>query len=463
MLKRQKQLRIVFHQLMDAGLLALGFWCAHCFRDLFPNSLFSGLAVIEPFHEYMWLLMIIVPFCPILLEMQGFYQGNWPRADRVTMWRLFNGCVLSVVGVILVMFLLRIQLARSVIILFGVTSYAFLLGRVWIMHRCGQTELARSQRVLKLVLVGTRAECEKARREVFENRGEDVEVVAEIDLSEMGLDQLSRVLHDTSANGVVIMPREILFGVIEKTIQLCEVEGVEVWLQADFFNTQISRTSLDDLHGRPVLVFRTVPELSWQGFAKQLMDFFGALVFILLTSPLWIFFALWIKWSSPGPILFRQKRSGLNGKPFVMLKFRSMVNNAEQTRHELEVLNEMTGPVFKMADDPRITPIGAFMRKYSIDEWPQMLNVLRGEMSLVGPRPLPVEEVQRFDDVAHRRRLSVKPGLTCLWQVSGRNDVCDFKEWVRLDLEYIDNWSLWLDFKILVRTIPAVLTGNGAR
>jgi len=140
-----------------------------------------------------------------------------------------------------------------------------------------------------------------------------------------------------------------------------------------------------------------------------------------------------------------------------------MVASAEQLEHELEQLNAVSGPVFKLTYDPRATPIWRFLRRYSIDELPQLINVLRGEMSLVGPRPLPLDEVARFDDVAHRRRLSVKPGLTCLWQISGRSELRDFKEWVRLDLEYIDHWSLWLDFKILLRTIPVVLTAKGAK
>jgi lipopolysaccharide/colanic/teichoic acid biosynthesis glycosyltransferase len=140
-----------------------------------------------------------------------------------------------------------------------------------------------------------------------------------------------------------------------------------------------------------------------------------------------------------------------------------MVTNAEQLKAELLAMNEMTGPVFKVSSDPRITPLGRLLRRKSIDELPQLFNVLKGEMSLVGPRPLPVDEVKRFHDLAHRRRLSVKPGLTCLWQISGRNDVKDFKDWVRLDLEYIDNWSLWLDLKILWQTVPVVITGNGAR
>ena len=146
-----------------------------------------------------------------------------------------------------------------------------------------------------------------------------------------------------------------------------------------------------------------------------------------------------------------------------MYKFRTMVADAEQRKQELSALNEMRGPVFKVTNDPRVTPIGRILRRTSIDEFPQFFNVLRGEMSLVGPRPLPVDEVKRFDDFAHRRRLSVKPGLTCLWQISGRNNVNDFKDWVRLDLEYIDNWSIWLDLKIIWRTIPAVLAGIGAK
>jgi exopolysaccharide biosynthesis polyprenyl glycosylphosphotransferase len=249
---------------------------------------------------------------------------------------------------------------------------------------------------------------------------------------------------------------------VEAAIRACELEGVEAWLVADFFKTQISRTSFDDFYGWPVLVFRSVPEASWQGVAKQLLDFVGSLVGVVVLSWLLGLVALLIKVTSPGPVLFRQRRSGLNGRPFTIYKFRTMVSNAEQLKHELAAMNEMSGPVFKVTHDPRITPLGKILRKFSIDELPQLFNVLRGEMSLVGPRPLPVDEVRRFSDLAHRRRLSMKPGLTCLWQVGGRNEVRDFKDWVRLDLEYIDNWSLWLDVRILFQTVPVVLTGAGA-
>jgi exopolysaccharide biosynthesis polyprenyl glycosylphosphotransferase len=220
---------------------------------------------------------------------------------------------------------------------------------------------------------------------------------------------------------------------------------------------------LDDLFGRPVLVFRSTPEMSWQAVAKQAIDFVGAgLLLAFMAVPLLIV-ALLVKLTSKGPVFFRQQRSGLNGRPFTMYKFRSMVTNAEQLKQELAALNEMSGPVFKITNDPRVTKIGRFLRKTSLDEFPQLLNVLKGEMSLVGPRPLPVDEVKRFDDLAHRRRLSVKPGLTCLWQISGRSNVQDFKDWVRLDLDYIDNWSIWLDLKILWMTIPVVLFQKGAK
>jgi exopolysaccharide biosynthesis polyprenyl glycosylphosphotransferase len=275
---------------------------------------------------------------------------------------------------------------------------------------------------------------------------------------------LVRMLHEHSANGVIVSAKHTYFEQVEAVIKACELEGVDAWLVADFFPTQISRTTFDDFYGRPVMVFSSTPEASWQSVVKQLIDFTGALALLLLTGPLVMLpAALLIRLTSKGPILFKQQRSGLNGAPFTLYKFRSMVTNAEQRKHELEIMNEMRGPVFKVSKDPRITSMGRILRRFSIDELPQLFNVLCGEMSLVGPRPLPVDEVKRFNDLAHRRRLSVKPGLTCLWQISGRNQIVEFKDWVRLDLEYIDNWSIWLDLKILLRTIPVVLIGTGAK
>jgi exopolysaccharide biosynthesis polyprenyl glycosylphosphotransferase len=464
MLRRDRQIRTQILQLRDAALFAVGLWLAHVLRTAVTGD--YGWTVFEPiagFDRFLWLYVIIIPGVPLVLESQGFYQRPLYASRRETAWVLARSCVISVVGVILVMFLRREDLARSVIIMFGAISFVLVMVMEEVLRVIYRSRLGQAQMRKRVILVGAPEDTRRMIQDLKTRRTENLDVLAELDLNDRTMTDLVEMLHQTSANGVIINAKHIFFGQVEKAIQACEIEGVEAWLVADFFKTQISHTAIDDFHGRPVLVFRSAPEASWQGVFKQLLDFVVATVLILFLLPVWIFVPLAIRLTSPGPVLFRQRRCGLNGAPFTMLKFRSMVSNAEQLKQELAALNEMGGPVFKVTNDPRVTRVGRWLRKWSIDELPQLFNVLRGEMSLVGPRPLPVDEVRRFDDPAHRRRLSVKPGLTCLWQVSGRNNVKDFKDWVRLDLEYIDNWSFWLDVKILWRTIPVVLTGEGAK
>ncbi len=194
--------------------------------------------------------------------------------------------------------------------------------------------------------------------------------------------------------------------------------------------------------------------------AKRMIDVAVSSMLLILLSPVFLVVSILIKKDSRGPVFFRQKRVGYNGRLFTCLKFRTMINEAEMVRDELLHLNEMDGPVFKITDDPRVTRTGKFLRKTSLDELPQLINVLRGEMSLVGPRPPIPSEVQQYELMNHRR-LSVKPGMTCTWQVSGRNNI-SFKKWMEMDMQYIDQWSLWLDMKILLKTVPAVLKGSGA-
>jgi len=323
--------------------------------------------------------------------------------------------------------------------------------------------MAQAQYRRRLILVGAPDETARIEAELKAKSAEEIEILARVDLGKTPVRGLVEMLHEHSVNGVILSAKHAYFEQIEAAIRACELEGVEAWLVADFFKSQLSRTSFDDFYGWPVLVFRSTPDSSWPRVIKQLLDSVGSFLLLVVLSWMFALIALVIKFTSPGPILFRQQRSGINGRPFTIYKFRTMVTNAEQLKHELAAMNEMSGPVFKVTNDPRVTGVGKFLRKYSLDEFPQLFNVLRGEMSLVGPRPLPVDEVKRFHDLAHRRRLSVKPGLTCLWQISGRNNVSDFKDWVRLDLQYIDNWSLWLDFGILWRTLPAVLAGTGAK
>lgn len=440
----------------------MAFWLAHATRALAPRYS-PELKEIQPFEQYLWLYLLIVPGTVFLLKALGFYNRPVLFSRRETAWVLSHAVTLAVLGLVTVLFLRKQELARAVIFLFG--GFAFLLVMVkeelvlsWMQSKLGQEQLKR-----RVVLVGMAEDTAQIERDLETKARGAVEVLARLDLHETSGEKLIELLHDRAANGVILSARHTYFEQVEKVIELCELEGVEVWLLADFFKTRVSQTSVDDFLGRPTVVFRSAPEASWQGVAKQTLDFVGALVLLLLASPVFLLAALAVKLTSSGPVLFRQQRSGLNGRPFTMLKFRTMVTDAEQLKAELASFNEMDGPVFKVTNDPRVTPVGRFLRKWSVDELPQLWNVLRFEMSLVGPRPLPVDEVRRINDPAHRRRLSVKPGLTCLWQISGRNEVSSFKEWVRLDLEYIDNWSLWLDLKILLKTIPVVLTGAGAK
>lgn len=324
--------------------------------------------------------------------------------------------------------------------------------------RFGQAQMRK-----RVILVGAPDDTRRMAHEIRSTQRENVDVLAELDLNERTITELVEVLHHSSANGVIINAKHTYFGQVEKAIQACEIEGVEALLVADFFKTQISHTALDDFYGRPVLVFRSAPEASWQGVFKQTLDLTVAFVLIVLLtiSLVWIIVPLLIRLTSPGPVLFRQRRCGLNGAPFTMLKFRTMVSNAEQLKQELAALNEMGGPVFKVSNDPRITPVGRFLRKFSIDELPQLFNVLRGEMSLVGPRPLLPCDFQRFPRQEQMRRFAVRPGITGLWQVRGRSR-CSDAERIRLDLEYVDRRSLWLDLRILARTIPVVFSARGA-
>jgi exopolysaccharide biosynthesis polyprenyl glycosylphosphotransferase len=280
----------------------------------------------------------------------------------------------------------------------------------------------------------------------------DWEVVAKLD-SIMRQHAVDEVL--------VALPPKRYGSLVEKIVSRCEEEGIIVRVRTEMFELQTAKAYADDLEGLPVLTIRSGPQDDWRLAAKRVIDALGSLALLVMLAPLFALVALLIKLDSPGPIFFTQERIGLNKRRFAMLKFRTMVSGAEEQQATLEDLNEAEGPVFKIRNDPRITLIGKFLRRFSIDELPQLINVLRGDMSLVGPRPLPVRDVERIDVASHKRRFSIKPGLTCLWQVNGRSNI-GFEEWVRLDLQYIDQWSLGLDILILLKTIPAVFKGPGA-
>jgi len=249
-----------------------------------------------------------------------------------------------------------------------------------------------------------------------------------------------------------------------RVAELCERQGIMLRVLSDLFDLKTARARADELGGSTIITHYVGVAEGWPLTVKRILDFVVSLALLLLISPLLLVTAIMIKLTSPGPVFFVQKRVGYNKHPFYIYKFRTMIVDAEQKLREIEHLNEVTGPVFKIRNDPRLTPIGKFLRRTSIDELPQLFNVLLGDMSLVGPRPLQVRDYDLFTrdgEDWQRCRFSVRPGITCLWQVNGRSSM-PFHEWMELDLQYVQRWSLWLDFEILARTIPAVLKGSGA-
>jgi exopolysaccharide biosynthesis polyprenyl glycosylphosphotransferase len=274
------------------------------------------------------------------------------------------------------------------------------------------------------------------------------------------LEELESILMRHAVDEVLIaLPVKSRYADIQTAIQVCEQVGVQIRHPADVFRYARARPVAS---GERFTVLSMTAGLDGRRVRiKRAIDVVGAAFLLVVSSPIFLAAGLVVGLSSPGPIIFRQRRFGLNKRQFAMYKFRTMVVEAEALQSSLEMRNEASGPVFKIREDPRVTRVGRILRRTSIDELPQLVNVLRGEMSLVGPRPLPARDVHRFAEAALMRRFSVRPGITCLWQVSGRSTL-SFDDWIQLDLKYIDDWSLALDWQILARTIPAVLHGEGA-
>jgi exopolysaccharide biosynthesis polyprenyl glycosylphosphotransferase len=462
--QRKQALNVQLNQVIDALLLVALLWLCHAAR-YYGAIWFEWIPVrIAPFREFTWMLVLLIPFGPLLLEMQGFYEFEAGKG----FWRSLGQAARAMLGLLLLLgtctIFLRLDVpSRSVLGLFALIAPFMLVARERLYLRRLRARARRGALREPVLLAGTPADMAALEGSLSAEEWLEMEIVGRIDIEQQSLGDLVEALHRHAVGRVVFAGSGAHLSRVQEAIAACETEGVEAWLLADFVRTSIARPDLGRLGSHPVLVFRSAPALSWQMVFKGALDRAGALLMLLLAAPLMLAAALMIRVTSPGPVLFRQMRAGLHGRPFRMYKFRTMQNDAEMRRAELEAYNQMSGPVFKLADDPRITSFGRWLRRTSIDELPQLWNVLRGDMSLVGPRPLPLYEVEKFEERAQRRRLSVKPGLTCLWQIRGRNRITAFDDWVRLDLEYIDNWSIWLDLRILLRTIPVVLMGFGAR
>ena len=461
-LGRRQQFNLQLSQLIDAALLVLSLWLGHLLRQ-YLGERFPFIPEIDSFNMFLW-LTLTMPFGPLLLDLNGFYKFPLQKSilkslAQITQALVWLACLIAGCAI-----LFRFDIgSRAVLIFFGLIGTVLLLIKERIIIAYLRSHAASGEYREKVILTGSAEEIRQFLARVTEEQLAQIEVIETIDISTQPTSELVRALHQHSVGRVIFATSRTQLSAIEQAIGACEIEGVETWLVADFIRTSIARPVFDIFGAQPMLVFRSTPDRFWSLLIKRAIDFFAALFGLIVLAPLMIIVAIAIKITSPGPVLFSQMRGGKHGKPFKMFKFRSMYSDAEQRRQELEAYNQMSGPVFKISNDPRMTPLGRWLRKHSIDELPQLINVLIGQMSLVGPRPLPIYEVENFSDPAQRRRLSVKPGITCLWQMSGRNEVRDFETWVKLDLDYIDNWSIWLDLRILLGTVPVVLLGYGAK
>ena len=362
---------------------------------------------------------------------------------------------------------------RTVVVFLPTAIFACLCGRIVSSVLIGRLAKAfRRRRDLIIVGSGPRAAelyrhvCERApdytRVLGFVDSPNGHFVAAEVERHLIGrLEELEGILMKQPVDEVLIaLPAKSCYADIQTAIRTCESAGVEAKYLSDIFEVLLATPKFELFDRSPVVSLKMVQDDS-RLLVKRGIDVVGAIVGLAVFGPLMLAIAVAIRWTSPGPALFAQERYGFRKRRFRMYKFRTMVTGAEALQPALESQNEAQGPAFKIRNDPRVTPIGRFLRRTSLDEFPQFLNVLRAEMSLVGPRPLPLRDVSRFEDACLMRRFSVKPGLTCLWQINGRSNA-DFDQWIQLDLRYIDTWSLSLDLEILVKTFPSVLSGRGA-
>jgi exopolysaccharide biosynthesis polyprenyl glycosylphosphotransferase len=422
-------------------------------------------------HVYDTLLLIALAGVAFaILDAAGLYD-----ASRLRRWQDEVGRVLLATGAI------ALSAGAVVGLSHGRSADIAAVTRVWLfgfaalaVARAARARLARPVGYTRVLIVGSGPHAIRICRELSADPRTRYQVLGFVDSSDSSrsafirrrtlgsLEALETLLAREHVDEVHIgLPVKSHYPHIQETIRVCERIGVNVMYGADIFGVALARPRLDGRAGaRPRVELRLVAD-GWTVVAKRLLDIVLAAAALAALGPLMIATALAVKLTSPGPVIYGQERYGLNRRRFRMFKFRTMVADAERLQSSLESLNEARGPVFKIRNDPRITPIGRWLRRTSVDELPQLVNVLRGDMSLVGPRPLPLRDVARFTRSADMRRFSVRPGITGLWQVSGRSGL-GFDDWIALDLHYIDHWSLALDSRILLRTVPAVVRGTGA-
>ena len=455
----------------DLGATLLAFGLAYSFRGGFPSL---GFADLFPFVWYLELLWIIFPVWSLTFFACGLYQfwrgpGFWKEA-----WGVFEAVFVSFFILGFAIFVLRYQFVSRIFLFlfFFLNIPLVLLLRVLVR----QTILFlnwKNGHDRAFLIVGGGEGARLLLRVLEKHRDLGLRVlgilwpggsipekkIAGYPVLGQASDLLAIVENQVVDEVIFAVPQEDLQK-CEDLFLLCKERGITTRILLELFPHSIDKIYVEEFDGLPLLSFSSTSTNELLLMVRRILDMAGSFLLLAILSPLFLLIGFFIRLDSPGPAIYRQIRCGLNGRKFWFYKFRSMIDGAEQQKGGLTPYNLMNGPVFKMENDPRITRVGRFLRKSSLDEIPQLFNVLRGDMSLVGPRPPLPEEVAQYKGW-QKRRLSMKPGITGLWQVSGRN-LLDFDDWMKMDLAYIDHWSLWLDLKILLKTIPAVFSRKGA-
>lgn len=479
MLKENSSLIVRGHKVLDIFLTMAAFIGAYFIkRDYLPLE-FRGL-LTDP-NYYVILLMVVIIWY-ISLYLSGLYESHRRRTFLQIFWNTLKGVSIASMVLIFVLYVIKIpDVSRLMIGIFYILDMILLGTSKWLIYKYATRPRRNGFSLQNLLIIGSKQRSKDVIDAIGHQEKSGIKIIGCLDIAQdqvgqrvtdgvhvIGtVDNLEKILREQVVDELLVaMPMGMIEGV-EKYIAIAEEMGVAVRMIPDWqLHNLMTKPVIANIHfeeyfGIPSMAFSTSPGKNGELFLKAVFDYLAALTLLIALSPLLLAVAIAIKLSSPGPILFRQIRSGLNGRRFTVYKFRTMVADAEARREEVQHLDETDGPVFKITKDPRIIPhLGAFLRKTGLDELPQLINVLKGEMSLVGPRPPIPVEVDQYD-LWHRRRLSMKPGMTCLWQTARNRNGVRFEDWMNLDLQYIDNWSLKLDFVILLKTLGVVFTGEG--
>jgi exopolysaccharide biosynthesis polyprenyl glycosylphosphotransferase len=483
MLKERARILAVLIFLLDLALVSAAFLISFSLRSwLLPLVAPRSFPGFYPLWSYLPLLPLSLAIWGVLLLLSGRYRSHRTVPLVEEAWAIIRVSTTGAVLFMLILYVGRIdqrllrddRISRLWILLFPVLSCLFLLTEKIAIRLTSRYVRTRGFNYRTVLIVGTSDAAQDIAESIHSHRFWGYRVlgfVRSVSGAEgdpwnglfpiLGdIEDLPRVIEKNVIDDVIFAVHRRELDRLEDLFLSLQEQGIRTRFALDLFPHTRARVQIEELDGMPLLSFATTPTSQIQLMAKRALDVCVAGLVLALALPGVGAIAALIKLTSGGKVLFRQTRCGLNGRFFTLYKFRTMVEDAEARRSALLHLNEMNGPVFKLKSDPRVTAFGRFLRKFSLDELPQLWNVLRGDMSLVGPRPPIPEEVQRYQRW-QRRRLAMKPGLTCLWQISGRNEI-DFDRWMQLDLEYIDSWTPLLDVKILLKTIPVVLSGRGA-